>query len=286
MRIANNFGRLALVEGNLALDVESASSGHFSSDPQAIYSQWPAFLEWARSQDVQAAGSPFNMASFGPCTPRPPQVFAIALNYGKHAGESGFDVPDNPVVFTKWPSSLTGPDADVVLTGNRVDWEAELVVVVGVGGRDIAKADAWAHIAGLTVGQDLSDRTVQFWGAPPQFSLGKSLAGFAPIGPWIVTVDEIRSGSNPDNLSIECILTDENGAKRVLQSGRSGDMIFTIPDLISRLSSLVELYPGDIIFTGTPDGVGIGREPQEFLKAGQTLTTTIEGIGSITQRCR
>jgi 2,4-diketo-3-deoxy-L-fuconate hydrolase len=286
MRIANISGRLALVEDQRAVDVETASSGRFSSDPQAVYSQWPAFVEWAERHDFAADGSPYDIASFGPCVPRPTQVFAIALNYGKHAGESGFDVPDNPVVFTKFVSSLTGPDADVELGGDRVDWEAELVAVVGVGGRNIPKDDAWRHIAGLTVGQDLSDRTVQFWGDPPQFSLGKSLAAFSPIGPWVVTIDEIEARFDPKDLGIRCVVTDADGSKRVLQSGRTGEMIFGIADLVARLSALVELYPGDIIFTGTPDGVGVGRSPQEFLKPGQALTTSIDGIGTITQRLR
>lgn len=284
MRIGNLKGRLVLIDGDFASDVASTSGGRFSSDAQAVYARWDEFREWARDQDVAAGGNRFEQSELGPAVPRPPQVFAIGLNYARHAGESGFDVPENPVVFTKFVSSFTGADVDVVLTGDRVDWEAELVAVIGEGGRNIPEADGWSHIAGLTVGQDLSDRTIQFWGNPPQFSLGKSPAGFTPIGPWVVSVDEVAAGQDVNALGIRCVLTDDDGTERVLQDGNTRDLIFTLPALVARLSTIVELLPGDIIFTGTPEGVGIGRDPQEFLRPGQTLHTEIEGIGSIRQR--
>jgi len=284
MRVANLAGRLVLIEGELALDVETASGGRLPAEPQRVFEAWPSFLAWAAGQSVMEAGAPFEHEQLGPCVPRPPQVFAIGLNYANHADESGFAVPDDPVVFTKFPSSITGPDVEVGLSGDRVDWEAELVVVIGVGGRRIAEADAWGHVAGLTVGQDLSDRTVQFWGDPPQFSLGKSMAGYAPIGPWLVTPDEIAADREISDLGIECVLTEADGRQRVLQSGRTQDMIFPVPAILARLSAIVELLPGDLVFTGTPAGVGVGRTPPEFLRPGQSLTTSIEGIGSIRQR--
>lgn len=284
MRIGNLKGRLVLIDGDRALDVATSSGGLFAPDPQAAYSRWDEFREWAGTQDVAARGSRFERRELGPAVPRPPQVFAIGLNYARHAGESGFDVPDNPVVFTKFVSSLTGADADVELTSDRVDWEAELIAVVGTGGRNIPEADGWSHIAGLTVGQDLSDRTIQFWGDPPQFSLGKSPAGFAPVGPWVVSVDEIAAGHDVDALGIRCVLVTADGTERVLQDGNTRDLIFTVPALVSRLSAIVELLPGDLIFTGTPEGVGVGRNPQEFLRSGQMLRTEIDGIGAIRQR--
>lgn len=284
MRIGNLNGRLVVIHDDLALDVETTSEGRFSADPQGVYARWDEFQEWAADQDVAGSGSKFEPGNLGPAVPRPPQVFAIGLNYASHAGESGFAVPDDPVVFTKFVSSLTGADVEVVLTGDRVDWEAELVAVVGTGGRDIAEAEGWSHIAGLTVGQDLSDRTIQFWGHPPQFSLGKSPAGFAPIGPWLVSVDEVAAEHDVNALGIRCVLREEDGTERVLQDGNSRDLIFTVPNLVARLSAVVELLPGDIIFTGTPEGVGIGRDPQEFLRPGQVLRTEIEGIGGIQQR--
>lgn len=283
MRIGNLSGRLVIIEGDRALDVEKASSGTFPSDPQAIYARWSEFIEWARAQDA-STGDVFATADLGAAVPRPSQVFAVGLNYASHAGESGFEVPADPVVFTKYVSSFAGPDIDVVLPGESVDWEAELVAVIGEGGRDIPESEAWAHIAGLTVGQDLSDREVQFWGHPPQFSLGKSRAGFSPVGPTVVTLDEVDAASDRHDLSVRCTVEHADGTVEVLQDGRTRDMIFTIPVLVTRLSSVVELLPGDTIFTGTPEGVGHGRNPRVYLKPGEVLTTEIESIGSITQR--
>lgn len=279
MRIANLSGRLVLVSGDRALDVEHASSGRFGSDPQAVYGDWEAFIDWAAGQDA-STGVPFEARDLDAAVPRPSQVFAIGLNYASHAGESGFEVPADPVVFTKFVSSFTGPDTDVQLTGDTVDWEAELVVVIGVGGRDIAQQDAWSRVAGLTVGQDLSDRTVQFWGHPPQFSLGKSRARFTPVGPAVVTVDEVAAQADPTDLQVRCTVTHADGSQEVLQDGRTRDMIFSVPALIARLSGVVELLPGDVIFTGTPEGVGIGRTPKLFLTDGDVLTTEIERSGA------
>lgn len=266
-----------------ALDLETASGGRFGPDVLDAIGRWGEVREWLADVDL-STGRSYELAEIGPLVPRPPQVFAIGLNYVDHANESGFQVPTDPVVFTKFASSLTGPDTDVAITGPKVDWEAELVVVISGGGRDIAAADAWDHIAGLAVGQDLSDRDIQFWGNPPQFSLGKSPAGFAPVGPWIVDARTVAETHDLGDLEITATLTTADGSERVLQHGFTRDMVFSIPTLIARLSAVVELYPGDLIFTGTPDGVGLGRTPQEFLSAGETLTTTISGVGTIRQR--
>lgn len=283
MRIANLSGRLVLLSGDRALDVEQASDGRFSSDPQSVYERWSEFAQWAATQDA-ANGAQYETHDLGPAVPRPPQVFAIGLNYASHAGESGLNIPENPMVFTKFVSSFTGADAEVELTGDTVDWEVELVAVIGEGGRGITEQDAWDHVAGLTIGQDISDRTVQFWGEPAQFSIGKSLKGFAPIGPAVVTLDELATIADRSDLSIGCTLTRADGSTEVLQNGRTRDMIFSVPSLISRLSALVELLPGDVIFTGTPEGVGLGRTPRVYLEPGQSVTSEIEGLGSIRQR--
>lgn len=272
-----------ILDGDLAVDVERASDGAFSSNPQAVYERWNEFVLWASTHDA-STGAPYAASDLGPAVPRPPQVFAIGLNYASHAGESGLKVPENPMVFTKFVSSFAGADVDVELTGDTVDWEVELVAVVGEGGRNIAEADAWNHVAGLTIGQDISDRTVQFWGEPAQFSIGKSLKGFAPIGPAVVTLDEIDAVAERSDLSIGCTLTRTDGTTEVLQNGRTRDMIFSVPVLIAKLSALVELLPGDVIFTGTPDGVGLGRTPRVYLEPGQSVTSEIEGLGSIRQR--
>ena len=286
MLIANLAGRLSLLQDHLALDVERASDGEFGPDPQAAYEDWATFSTWASGVQVDghALAVRFAQRDLGPPVPRPSQVFAIGLNYADHAAEADLQVPEHLVVFTKFASCLTGADVDVRLSGDRVDWEAELVVVIGRGGRDVPVADAWSRVAGLCVGQDLSDRTVQSRGAPAQFSMGKSFAGYGPVGPAVVTLDAL-AGHDVDALRITCEVVDQDGAApRVLQDGSTADMVFDVPELVSRLSAVVDLHPGDLIFTGTPAGVGLGRDPQEFLRPGQVLTTRIEGVGAIRQR--
>jgi 2-keto-4-pentenoate hydratase/2-oxohepta-3-ene-1,7-dioic acid hydratase in catechol pathway len=204
-------------------------------------------------------------------------VFAIGLNYRSHAEESGMTVPGVPATFTKFPAALSGPFDDIEVTGaGTVDWEVELVAVVGARADRVAEADAWSHVAGLTIGQDISDRTLQF-AAGNQFSLGKSRRGFGPMGPWLVTVDEVP---DPDDLGLGCSVDGEK-----VQDARTSDLIFGVPRLIAELSAVLPLLPGDVIFTGTPAGVGMARKPPRFLQAGQVLETWIEGIGTIRNRC-
>ncbi|HEV7622532.1 MAG TPA: fumarylacetoacetate hydrolase family protein [Amnibacterium sp.] len=283
MRIANRGGRAVLLGQRSLLDVATASDGRFGPDPMAVYRAWPAFTGWAAAIDVDAdpAAQPFDGSGLEAPVPAPEQVFAIGLNYADHAAETGMALPEHPLVFTKFPSSLAGPDTTVRLSGDRVDWEAELVVVIGEGGRDLAAS--WDAVAGLTVGQDLSDRTVQNRGDRPQFGLGKSFAGYGPTGPAVVTIDELGAGHDLDALRIGCRVGEDGGAERVLQDGTTADLVFPVPELVRRLSAVVELRPGDLIFTGTPSGVGLGRTPQEFLRPGQVLTTEIEGLGTIRQ---
>lgn len=286
MRIANLAGRAVLLSDSKAVDIEKASAAKFAADPQSLWSDWAAFLSWGAVVDVDQhpEGKPYDSGDLQAPVPRPRQVFGIGLNYADHAAESKLELPENPLVFTKFPSSVTGPDATIRLSGDRVDWEAELVVVIGVGGRGLPVAGAWDAVAGLTVGQDLSDRTVQNWGNPAQFNLGKSFAQYGPTGPAVVTVDEVRANHDLDALTIRCSVADTvGGARRVLQEGTTSDMIFSVPELVSRLSAIVDLQPGDLIFTGTPAGVGLGRDPQVFLVPGQQLTTEIEGLGAIRQ---
>lgn len=276
MRITNLQGRAAIVSTDgSAVDVATASDGRFGPDPQSLYDQWDDFRQWAAAHDTDG-GQPLDPTRIGPVVPRPRQVFAVGLNYKAHAAESGFDLPTEPVVFTKFASSLTGPAGDIELSPGNVDWEVELVVVIGREGRHIAAADAWDHVAGLTVGQDVSDRTTQFIAPPAQFGLGKSYASYSPIGPVLVTPDEF---DDPDDIEIGCRL---NGS--VMQQGRTNDLVFPVPDLIARLSAIVALLPGDLIFTGTPAGVGVGRTPPVFLSPGDELVTWAQGIGQMTHR--
>lgn len=287
MRIANLSGRLALISETKSLDVETASEGRFSANPQEAYDRWEEFAAWAADVDVDSheKATVYRAEDLGAPVPRPPQVFAIGLNYGSHAAESKLDVPEHPVVFTKYVSSLTGPVADIQLSGDTVDWEVEVVAVIGKQGRNIPREQAWEHVAGLTVGQDISDRTVQWQVKPPQFSLGKSFPGFAPIGPAVVSLDELERTHDRDTLELKSVLVNQDGEpEQVVQEGSTADLLFPVPELIARLSEVVTLLPGDLIFTGTPEGVGAGRDPQQYLKSGQTLVSSVPGLGELRNR--
>ncbi|MFJ8979508.1 fumarylacetoacetate hydrolase family protein [Streptomyces sp. NPDC102282] len=276
MRIANLSGRLALIADDRAIDVEQASGGTFAADPQAVYERWDEFRSWAGGADL-TAGVPFEASDLGSPAPAPRQTLAIGLNYRDHAAESGFVAPDGlPPVFTKYVTSISGPVTEVTLPpGGHTDWEVELVAVISARAEKVTEADAWSYVAGLAVGQDLSERVVQLAGPAPQFSLGKSYPGFAPIGPWLVTPDEF---DDPDDLQLRCAINGEE-----VQKGRTRDLIFSVPALIAGLSAVLPLLPGDVIFTGTPAGVGLGRDPQRFLGHGDELVSTIEGIGELHQ---
>ena len=273
MRIARINGRLALLSDGLAVDVEAASDGRFAADPDQIFHRWAEFTAWAAGRRA-ADGEPYTDDQVGPPVLRPAQVFGIGLNYRAHVDEAGVQqTPAAPAVFTKFVTSITGPYDTVELPSNQVDWEVELVAVIGERAYEVSEKDAWAHVAGLTVGQDLSERAVQLAGPVPQFSLGKSYPGFSPIGPVIVTPDEF---SDPNDLALSCALDGE-----VLQDGRTKDLIFSVPELVARLSAVLPLLPGDLIFTGTPSGVGMARTPQRYLRPGTTLFSTIDGIGEL-----
>jgi 2-keto-4-pentenoate hydratase/2-oxohepta-3-ene-1,7-dioic acid hydratase in catechol pathway len=279
VRIANLSGRLVLLTTDTpmgAVDVEKASGGEFASDPQAVYERWDEFVAWARTADP-ADATPVDAAALGAPVPAPAQVFAIGLNYRDHAAESNFAVPEGlPPVFTKFRTALSGPHTTVVLPeGGNTDWEVELVAVIGRRAEKVAAADAWSYVAGLTVGQDLSERASQLAGPAPQFSLGKSFPGFAPLGPCVVTVDEF---ADPDDLELGCAVNGET-----VQHGRTRDLVFPVPALIEGLSRVAPLLPGDIIFTGTPAGVGIGRDPKRFLQPDDELVSWVIGIGELRQ---
>ena len=282
MRIANNAGRLSVVHNDRILDVERASDGLFTADPMLAFARWDELIAWAATIDIDAHpdSSALEDAGLDAPSPRPAQVIGVGLNYADHAAESGLPLPTEPVVFTKFPSSVAGPDVDVALPGPTVDWEAELVVVIARGGRNIPLAEARSHVAGFTVGQDRSERTVQWQGEPAQFSMGKSFENFAPIGPVIVTLDEL---ANPDRLAITTVIVGADGTEIEMQNSATDQLIFGVDELIARLSTTIELLPGDLIFTGTPPGVGAGRNPKRFLVAGETLVTEIGGIGHIRQ---
>jgi 2-keto-4-pentenoate hydratase/2-oxohepta-3-ene-1,7-dioic acid hydratase in catechol pathway len=277
VRLANVKGRASLVVGSGVVDVERASGGRFPADPMAALARWDAFLDWARGAGAGAAEAPLDEATLGPPVTRPAKVFAIGVNYRGHVKEAGMDMPTSPMVFTKFPSCLVGPRADVVLSSALVDWEVELVVVMGRGGRRIPANRALEHVAGYTAGQDISDRKQQFADRPPQFCMGKSIDTYGPTGPALVTLDAFR---DPNDLALTC----DVGGER-MQDARTSDLIFAVPELIEFISAMCTVEPGDIIFTGTPAGVGSTREPRRYLKPGEVITSTVEGIGTLVNRC-
>jgi 2-keto-4-pentenoate hydratase/2-oxohepta-3-ene-1,7-dioic acid hydratase in catechol pathway len=276
MRILNLSGRAALGIEDKAADIETASNGRFSADIQELYPRWEEFRTWAAG----FTGAPDREvvpSALGAPVPRPPQVFAIGVNYRDHAAEAGIDLPERPMVFTKFPAAVTGPYDDIVLPSDNVDFEVELVAVIGRRARNVPESDGWSYIAGLTAGQDLSERAVQLSGpAPQQYNMGKSFEGFAPIGPVLVTPDEL---DNPDDVEVECRLSGEQ-----MQYSRTSEFVFSIPQLVASLSSVLPLLPGDLIFTGTPAGVGWVRSPRRTIASGEQLVTRISGIGEMRHR--
>lgn len=204
---------------------------------------------------------------------RPPRIFAIGLNYADHAAESNMKVQTAPTVFMKLSSSVCGPGDDVILPKNssEPDYEAELAVVVGKAGYRVPRDEWQDHVFGYTIVNDVSARDIQL--ATSQWTLGKSFPTFAPMGPSIVTVDEI---GDPHALNIDLRINGE-----MLQSSNTRDLIFKVPELIEHISSLTPLEPGDIISTGTPAGVGLGRNPKRWLKDGEEMVVTVEKIGEL-----
>jgi 2-keto-4-pentenoate hydratase/2-oxohepta-3-ene-1,7-dioic acid hydratase in catechol pathway len=205
--------------------------------------------------------------------PNPPRVFAIGLNYREHAIESKLALPKSPVVFFKMSTAIVGPGESIVLPSNstQVDYEAELAFVIGKGGYRI-HASAWReHVYGYTIVNDVSARDVQ--ASSSQWSLAKSFPTFCPMGPAIVTIDEI---ADPHELAIGLSIDGE-----VLQNSTTRELVFRIPELVEYISSITPLLPGDVVSTGTPSGVGMGRTPQRWLKPGEAVTVTVEGLGSL-----
>lgn len=275
MKVANIRGKAALlIDDSRACDIAAESNGRFGPAMQDLFAHWAEFAEWAAGhQPANTFG--WTEQDLGPVSPTPGQVFAVGLNYADHSKETGLAVSrEFPPVFPKWSSSIAAPYGTVsVPEDSHIDWEVELVAVVGREISNVEAADAIGYLAGFCVGQDYSDRGVQFIGSAPQFGLAKSFAGFAPVGPWIASTDAF----SPD-AAITC---EVDGV--VKQSGTLGELIFPVAEVIAILSRIVTLKPGDLIFTGTPSGVGYARKPPEFLQPGSTVVSTIEGIGSIRQ---
>jgi 2-keto-4-pentenoate hydratase/2-oxohepta-3-ene-1,7-dioic acid hydratase in catechol pathway len=281
MRLGVIANRSVLVDGESAIDIERASKGRFPADPARVFDTWDALVEWAATAEPYGERLPLD--GLQNPVPAPRQVFGIGANYLEHVEEAAVarghvgDVkallPKDPMIFTKFRSSLSGPHDPIPLPSGNVDWEVELVVVIGRHGERVAEKDAWRHVAGLTVGQDISERVIQMAGLAPQLSMGKSFPGFGPLGPVLVTPDAF---DDPDDLELGCTLND-----RVMQKGRTSGMIFPVAELISYLSTICPLLPGDLIFTGTGAGVGLFRKPPVYLKPGDNLVSWVKGIGEL-----
>ncbi|MFV0921498.1 ureidoglycolate lyase [Sphingomonas sp. Sph1(2015)] len=213
----------------------------------------------------------------GSCVARPGKFICIGLNYRAHAAESNLPIPAEPVVFGKWSSAVVGPNDDVEIPrgSEKTDWEVELGVVIGTRGRYLTEAEALSHVAGYCVVHDVSERAFQMERGGT-WDKGKGCDTFGPTGPWLVTADEV---GDPQNLRLWL----EVDGKRY-QDSSTADMIFTVAELVSYVSQFCTLEPGDIISTGTPEGVGLGQKPPVYLRAGQTVKLGVEKLGEQTQR--
>jgi 2-keto-4-pentenoate hydratase/2-oxohepta-3-ene-1,7-dioic acid hydratase in catechol pathway len=277
---ANGDGpRLGAVRGDEVIDLAGASAGKLPSDMIAFLEQGDAALKLARQiASGTAPGLPMTDVTLLAPVPRPSKVVAIGQNYMDHCREQGVEPPEWPVIFTKFTTAVIGPGAEIrwdpALT-SMVDYEVELAVVIGRCARRVSANEALAYVAGYTVCNDVSARNLQF--GDGQWVRGKSLDTFCPLGPWLVTRDEIP---DPQNLAVRTTL---NG--QVVQDSNTKEMIFGVRELIEFASRAFTMEPGDVIVTGTPPGVGVFRDPQLFLKEGDSITVEVAGIGQLTNRC-
>jgi len=270
--------RLGAIHGDKIIDLTAL--GAPADILELIQAGPPA---WARVETLSRSGAaaslPLDSVKLLPPLPNPPKIVAIGLNYMDHCREQNVPVPDRPLVFAKFPSSIIGPGDDIVwdpaLT-QQVDYEAELGVIIGRRARRVSAERALDHVFGYTIVNDVSARDLQF--PDKQWVRGKSLDTFCPLGPFIVTADEIP---DPQALAIKCQV---NG--RYLQNSSTSEMIFGVRELIANLSRSFTFEPGDLIATGTPAGVGVFRRPPIFLQDGDTVVIEIEGIGRLENRTR
>ncbi len=268
-------GKAVLIKDDHYFDVASLSDGAISSDSVEALKFQTELSELYETLSEKTATGNLSEVELGNPVPKSPNCYAVGLNYRKHAEESGMDIPEVPMIFTKHTSCFVGPKANVEMRSDYVDWEVELVAVIGKEGKNIPKENALEHVAGLCIGQDISDRPAQFATTPAMFNLGKSFDTYGPMGPALVSLDLLE---NCESLDIECKLNGET-----VQKSNTSDLIFNISSIISYLSEIVSLNVGDTIWTGTPSGVGIASG--KFLKDGDILTSSIEGLGSMENKC-
>ncbi len=237
----------------------------------------PAALDALRALDPETLPQVAVPGRIGPCLARVPNFYCVGLNYARHAAETGSKPPPEPILFSKASSALSGPDDPVIVPRNSVktDWEVELGVVIGREALYVAQAEALDCVAGYCVVNDVSEREFQIE-RKGQWIKGKSAPSFGPVGPWLVTADEVP---DPQALALSLSLNGE-----VMQSSGTHDMIFSVAEIISYMSRFMRLLPGDVIATGTPEGVGMGRDPQRFLRPGDAMELTVEGLGTQRQQ--
>lgn len=248
-------------------------------DLQSLISGGDELLARVRTAVVDARGIPLSDVSYGPAVPAPPVVLAIGLNYAAHSSELGLKADTAPTVFVLWPGSLSAHEETTTwprTLSESIDYEAELGVVIGRAGKDIAEPDSLSHVWGYTVVNDITARDIQF--SEAQWSRCKSFDGFTPNGPFIVTADEIP---DPQDLHIWAVVDGQT-----VQDASTGQMIRSVATLVSHLSRSATLLPGTLISTGSPGGAGYSRDPQIFLRDRSTVTVGVDGIGALTTHCR
>jgi 2-keto-4-pentenoate hydratase/2-oxohepta-3-ene-1,7-dioic acid hydratase in catechol pathway len=264
--------RAALFTGNGYVDLHAADPS-LPTCVRGLLNGGPALL--AKAAAAASKSQPVPAASVQLLAPilDPQKIICVGLNYRDHAEESGAPIPKEPILFSKYATTLIGPEAAIVLpsVSQEVDYEAELVLVVGKTGRHIAEKDAMDYLAGYTVGHDVSARDWQLKKDGKQWMVGKTFDTFAPIGPHLVLRDEVP---DPHTLGIRLRLNGET-----MQNSNTNQMIFSAAQVVAYLSQIMTLVPGDLIFTGTPPGVGFARKPQVFLKAGDVVEVEIDGLG-------
>jgi len=284
MRSQSQYG-LGVQTSQGVLDVKQAAKHFAQSVPATMealiesghegYKALTQLVKKAQSEKVSSLFLAEDQIVYGPCVTNPGKILCVGLNYRKHAIESQMPIPGSPVLFSKFNNSLAAHQQTIKLSplAEKIDYEVELVIVIGKTAKDVSEAEALSCVFGYATGNDLSDRGLQFRSS--QWLLGKTCDGFAPVGPYIVTADEVP---NPDQLHLESRVNGE-----IRQSSNTQDMIFNCATIISYISRYMTLKPGDLIFTGTPEGVIVGypKEKQVWLKAGDEIITLVEGLGEL-----
>jgi 2-keto-4-pentenoate hydratase/2-oxohepta-3-ene-1,7-dioic acid hydratase in catechol pathway len=272
--LTQNGPRAAVLQGDAYVDLQ-ATDASLPASVRFLLEAGPAALQAAKEAAVRpnAVKIPAAGAKLLPPIPDPNKIVCLGLNYRDHAAETGAKIPSEPILFSKFSTALIGPDEAIVLppVSKKVDFEAELVVIVGKKGRNLTAAAAVEHIAGYAVGCDVSARDWQLEKDGKQWLAGKTFDTFAPLGPWLVTADEVP---DPHNLAIKLRLNGET-----MQDGNTRHMIFTAGVALAYISQVVTLSPGDLLYTGTPPGVGVARKPPVWLKGGDVVEVEIEGLG-------